>query len=133
MLQMLRVYLRRRRICFFFLLFLLLSGLRIVIYYIISIHCYAIRLCTSVTFTKKLSPKKKELLGKSIVCCVHFLDRIQRVGNLNSPYEIIEHFSSPITRVQKLIYVRGLFRFLNLYHLSQFHFSKKEITTHYIM
>ena len=41
-----------------FLLFLLLSGLRIVIYYIISIHCYAIRLCTSVTLLKSCLLKK---------------------------------------------------------------------------
>ena len=64
------------------------------------------------------------------MCCVHFLDQIQRVGNLNCGFEIIENSISPITRFQN--YDVGLFRFLNLYYLSQFHFSKK-ITTHYIM
>ena len=57
----------------FFLLFLLLSGLRIVIYYIISIHCYAIRLCTSVTFTKKLSPKKRNCWEKVLCAAYIFL------------------------------------------------------------
>ena len=64
------------------------------------------------------------------MCCVHFLDQIQRVGNLNCGFEIIENSISPITRFQN--YDVGLFRFLNLYYLSQFHFSKKK-TTHYIM